>query len=631
MAETDAIAILCDPEFKLHTGAGNTVKNTGGQDFMNSLNAEKRKQRGSRVISVHVASGIRAGYVLLAPVCGTDRHSLDQIYIAIMQKAFDLKIESTLLPSFNTASNFMWDGLEHFSSFGHLKKIQFVDTNDYRMRSLHKFIISKIRAQSQLRNGSSSSSNSSGSGQSDNQRMASSASENDQGSGQSHNRRMASSASENDQGSGQSHNRRMTSLARENDQSFRVIGSGTSQSPIELFCSGVARRDRRIAVTGTVTVNGRTTTFSNRRTRSHRDQSQSSRVNITFTRGHGTQLSISNANDTSLSSSDSDETDEDSDVAVGDEDVEMATSNETDHSEVMASDDDLSSESDESSDAMGSDSDAEEQSDSDSDDRKSALSKEQESQFWTVVSFGQLNNGVASQGSVLRAKSGASQGKRALPSQKNTQSTSSSSMRHPNMSLDDSTMPCSICLSDMREESDDVVVQLSLCSHLYHKECIKSAFAVKRQCPLCMLWYGECIGYQPSNATMTVKQIPGSVPGHRNAKGFHEITYHVPAGIQIEGHIRPGQPYGSTTRFAYLPNNAAGTHVLKLLKLAFKRRLIFTIGDSVTTGRKNMPVWNNIHHKTSKKGGSFGYPDPGYLDRVKEELSMVGVRSEHLN
>uniref|UniRef100_A0A914HW33 E3 ubiquitin-protein ligase n=1 Tax=Globodera rostochiensis TaxID=31243 RepID=A0A914HW33_GLORO len=604
MAETDAIAILCDPELKLNAGAGKTVKNTGGQDFMNSLHEEKRKQRGSRVISVHVASGIRAGYVLLAPVCGTDRHSLDQIYIAIMQKAFDLKIESlsmpllgsgALLPSFNAAANFMWDGLGHFSSFGHLKKIQFVDTNDYRMRSLHKFIISKIRAQSQLRNGSSSSSNSSGSGQSD--------------------------------------NRQMTSSASENDQSFRVIGSGTSQSPIELFCSGVARRNR-ISVTGVLTSNVRTTTFSNRRTRSHRDQSQSSRVsiNITLTNEHETeQPSTSNENDTSLSSSDSDETDEDSDVGVGDEDVEMATSNETDHSEVMASDD--SSESDESSDAMGSDSDVEEQSDSDSDDRKSALSKEQESQFWTVVSIGQLNNGVVSQGSVLRAKSSASQGKRSLPSQKNNQSSSSSSMRHPNMCLDDSTMPCSICLSDMREDSDDVVVQLSLCSHLYHKECIKSAFAVKRQCPLCMLWYGECIGYQPSNATMTVKQIPGSVPGHRDAKGFHEITYHVPAGIQIEGHIRPGQPYGSTTRFAYLPNNAAGTHVLKLLKLAFNRRLIFTIGDSVTTGRKNMPVWNNIHHKTNKKGGAqnFGYPDPGYLDRVKEELSMVGVRSEHLN
>ena len=94
-------------------------------------------------------------------------------------------------------------------------------------------------------------------------------------------------------------------------------------------------------------------------------------------------------------------------------------------------------------------------------------------------------------------------------------------------------------------------------------------------------------------------------------------TYHIPGGIQSvisefmliftkinfkEGHIRPGQPYRSSTRVAYLPNNAEGTEVLKLLQLAFKRRLIFTIGDSVTTGRKNVPVWNGIHHKTVSSG-----------------------------
>ncbi|KAL3070381.1 hypothetical protein niasHT_032171 [Heterodera trifolii] len=100
-----------------------------------------------------------------------------------------------------------------------------------------------------------------------------------------------------------------------------------------------------------------------------------------------------------------------------------------------------------------------------------------------------------------------------------------------------------------------------------------------------------------------------------------------------DGHIRLGQPYSSTTRIAYLPNNAEGTLVLKMLQLAFTRRLIFTIGDSVTTGHKNVPVWNNIHHKTNKKGGpqNYGYPDPSYLGRVREELMMVGVRSEQVN
>ena len=48
---------------------------------------------------------------------------------------------------------------------------------------------------------------------------------------------------------------------------------------------------------------------------------------------------------------------------------------------------------------------------------------------------------------------------------------------------------------------------------------------------------------------------------------------------------------------------------------------------SVTTGRDDNVVWNGIHHKTNTSGGSsnFGYPDEGYFERVKAELSAKGV------
>lgn len=67
--------------------------------------------------------------------------------------------------------------------------------------------------------------------------------------------------------------------------------------------------------------------------------------------------------------------------------------------------------------------------------------------------------------------------------------------------------------------------------------------------------------------------------------------------------------------------------MLSLLKEAFDRKLIFTIGRSVTTGRDNQVVWNGIHHKTNLSGGSayFGYPDPTYFTRVKEELAAKGI------
>lgn len=86
--------------------------------------------------------------------------------------------------------------------------------------------------------------------------------------------------------------------------------------------------------------------------------------------------------------------------------------------------------------------------------------------------------------------------------------------------------------------------------------------------------------------------------------------------------------------------------MLRLLDISFKRRLTFTIGTSVTSGATNTVIWNGIHHKvrllvsspvfslsdanflqTSTSGGptSYGYPDPDYLARVKDELKAVGV------
>ena len=61
------------------------------------------------------------------------------------------------------------------------------------------------------------------------------------------------------------------------------------------------------------------------------------------------------------------------------------------------------------------------------------------------------------------------------------------------------------------------------------------------------------------------------------------------------------------------------------MKIAFDRKLIFTIGRSVTSGQDNVITWNGIHHKTSISGSSYGYPDATYLERVISELRAFGV------
>ena len=67
----------------------------------------------------------------------------------------------------------------------------------------------------------------------------------------------------------------------------------------------------------------------------------------------------------------------------------------------------------------------------------------------------------------------------------------------------------------------------------------------------------------------------------------------------MQSTVKNGQHYQGTHRHAYLPDCPGGREVLELLHEGFKRKLIFTLGRSVTTGRDNQVVWNGIHHKTN--------------------------------
>lgn len=94
-------------------------------------------------------------------------------------------------------------------------------------------------------------------------------------------------------------------------------------------------------------------------------------------------------------------------------------------------------------------------------------------------------------------------------------------------------------------------------------------------------------GIQPTNGTMRHEILTGRIPGY-NERSHIRITYKFPNGTQGPEHPNPGQFYKGTKRVCYLPNTAEGQEVLELLKIAFDRRLVFTIGDSITTGQQNV-------------------------------------------
>jgi deltex len=188
---------------------------------------------------------------------------------------------------------------------------------------------------------------------------------------------------------------------------------------------------------------------------------------------------------------------------------------------------------------------------------------------------------------------------------------------------------CMICLEEFvikdiekecAEEKEDDILMLG-CSHKYHRHCLLMLIGEKQwaKCPICSTIFGHMTGDQPDGKMKVDIDKNLTCLGH--PKGTIIITY------SFHSNHRNGKAYTGTTRVAYLPNTPEGNEVLALLKEAFDRRLTFTIGRSVTTGLDNQVVWNGIHHKTSVTGGAshFGFPDPTYLTRVKEELAFKGI------
>uniref|UniRef100_A0A1A7WWK0 E3 ubiquitin-protein ligase n=1 Tax=Iconisemion striatum TaxID=60296 RepID=A0A1A7WWK0_9TELE len=180
---------------------------------------------------------------------------------------------------------------------------------------------------------------------------------------------------------------------------------------------------------------------------------------------------------------------------------------------------------------------------------------------------------------------------------------------------------CPICLDSFKNK------KRLKCRHEFCNECLQQARKCNGPiCPLCKDVFGVMEGNQP-DGKMRWNKYPTQLPGFPNC-GHILISYDIPSGIQTEKHPNPGQPYYGTGRNAYLPDNKEGNEVLKLLHKAFDQKLIFTVGASRTTGMENAVTWNDIHHKTSQSGGPecFGYPDPNYLARVKEELKAKGIK-----
>ncbi|MGH0186392.1 UNVERIFIED_CONTAM: hypothetical protein FKN15_021076 [Acipenser sinensis] len=183
----------------------------------------------------------------------------------------------------------------------------------------------------------------------------------------------------------------------------------------------------------------------------------------------------------------------------------------------------------------------------------------------------------------------------------------------------------------------DLVGKLTKCGHVYHLHCLVAMYNNGNkdgslQCPTCKTIYGVKTGTQPPGK-MEYHTIPHSLPGHPDCRTIR-VIYNIPPGIQGPEHTNPGKPFTARgfPRHCYLPDNEKGRKVLKMLLVAWDRRLIFTVGVSSTTGESDTVIWNEVHHKTEFGSNltGHGFPDPNYLDNVLAELSTQGITEESI-
>uniref|UniRef100_A0A3Q3IPU6 E3 ubiquitin-protein ligase n=1 Tax=Monopterus albus TaxID=43700 RepID=A0A3Q3IPU6_MONAL len=206
---------------------------------------------------------------------------------------------------------------------------------------------------------------------------------------------------------------------------------------------------------------------------------------------------------------------------------------------------------------------------------------------------------------------------------------------------------CTICMEPLAGPSGykgpgvgpvsraESVGRLVQCGHQYHFQCLVAMYNNGNkdgslQCPTCKTIYGVKTGNQPAGK-MEYHVIPHSLPGHPDCKTIR-IIYNIPPGIQGPEHPNPGKPFTARgfPRHCYLPDSEKGRKVLRLLLVAWDRRLIFSVGTSSTTGESDTVIWNEVHHKTEFGSNltGHGFPDPGHLDNVLEELRAQGITED---
>lgn len=184
---------------------------------------------------------------------------------------------------------------------------------------------------------------------------------------------------------------------------------------------------------------------------------------------------------------------------------------------------------------------------------------------------------------------------------------------------------CPFCCVDNKEAEKSgtklEVIKLHGCGHELIVGCLQKWCDTKKTCPTCQRHLGKIIGTGPQEkATMSWSKSTDTVPG------FQRVTECIAADFNFQAsRDKDGKRYDSRYEQGLLPYNEMGVTILELWKIAFQRRVMFTLANR-GAGGGYAPVFV-IHMKTRLHGGQpgHGYPDDTVFKRNYEELEKNGV------
>ena len=181
---------------------------------------------------------------------------------------------------------------------------------------------------------------------------------------------------------------------------------------------------------------------------------------------------------------------------------------------------------------------------------------------------------------------------------------------------------CSYCCR-LLDDQEQVCRPLN-CTHVFDEKCWKRT---NSRCMACDVAFLEKRGSCPTGV-MIVEGSSSFCLGfdETNSEGSILITYHVARGIQKEYHPEPDREHPSLTYTGLLPENELGREVLKRLKCAWQRGLIFTVeqdGDATVV----VPDGSIAHHT------DFATMDSAqghlFLTTCQKQLDALGIPKHH--